>query len=52
MSRRPLASVVIAWECDAGVPPGIGTVARKLGARGCYLRRGVICVLLGDGREC
>lgn len=50
MTRRALAPVVVAWECDPGVPPGIATVARRLGARGCYLRHGVVCVRLGDER--
>lgn len=51
MNRRPIHPVVVPWDCDVEVPLGIRTVARKLGARGAWLRQGSIVVLLGDGRE-
>lgn len=51
IARRPLAPVVVPWDCDVEVPLGIRTVARKLGARAAWLRHGRIVVVLSDGRE-
>lgn len=50
--RRPAGPTVVPWTCDADVPPGISAVARRLGARVVRSIRGLVVVVLGDGRTC
>lgn len=50
--RRPVQPTAVPWTCDAGVPVGIREDARRIGARGCFVRGELVLVLLASGKEC